>query len=221
MYKSLHQFYTSREWYDVKEILMLDRHMMCEVCHKLIREKYKAIGHHKIELDMVNVNDPSISLNLENLMLVCNTCHNALHNRFGSKTHHRYLVYGPPLAGKRTFVSESANKNDLVVSMDDIRFAITGGKYYENSGYTLNDVYAVRDLLLDRIKVNVTKAHDVYVIGGYPYRGERERLCRELKLEPVYIECSKEECLARLEADDTRDKVLWTKYISDWFDTYS
>ena len=105
--------------------------------------------------------------------------------------------------------------------MDDIRLGITGCSDHENSNYTLGDVFAVRDLLLDRVKVNATKAHDVYIIGGYPYKGERERLCYELKLEPIFIDVSKEECLARLEADTTRDKSLWKKYIDDWFNNYS
>ncbi len=195
--------------------------MTCEVCHKLIHKKYQAIGHHKIELNMMNVNDPSISLNLDNLMLVCHKCHNDIHNRFGSITKHRYLVYGSPLSGKSTYVKEAANKNDLVISLDDIRFGITGGLYHENSNNTLADVFAVRDFLLDRVRLNTTKAHDVYIIGGYPYKGERERLCRELKLEPIFIDVSKEECLARLDADDTRDKRLWSKYIEDWFSRYS
>lgn len=167
---------------------------------------------------MANVNDANVSLNMDNLMLVCHKCHNAIHNRFGSVTKHRYLVYGSPLAGKHTYVSECATKNDLVISMDSIRAAITMG---ENSNYTLGDVFAVRDLLLDRVKVNATKAHDVYIIGCYPYKGERERLCRELKLEPIFIDVSKEECLARLDACDDRDKMLWTKYINDWFSNYS
>lgn len=221
MYKSTHQFYVSNEWKEIRNLLMLDRSMICECCGKLIHYKHKAIGHHKIELDMSNVNNPEISLNLDNLMLVCNLCHNKIHNRFGSKTKHRYLIYGPPLAGKSTYVKESANKNDLVISMDDIRFAITGGLMYENSNNTLDDVFAVRDLLLDRVKVKATNAHDIYVIGGYPYRGEREELCRTLKLEPIYIDVSREECLARLEACSDRDKMLWTKYINDWFDRYS
>ena len=221
MYNSTHAFYTSSEWKDVKNILMLDRGMLCECCHKLIKAKHKAIGHHKIELDMSNINDPMVTLNLANLMLVCNKCHNEIHNRFGKKTKHRYLIYGPPLAGKNSYVKESANKNDLVINIDAIRYAITGGKYYDNSNFTTDDVFAVRNLLLDRVKVNATKAHDVYIVGGFPYKGERERLCRELKLEPVYIECDKEECLVRLEEDTTRDKQLWTKYIEDWFDKYN
>lgn len=222
MYSSLHSFYTSNEWREIRNLLMLDRSMLCECCGKLIHYKHQAIGHHKVELTMANVNDPSVALNMDNLMLVCNKCHNVIHNRFGSVTKHRYLVYGPPLSGKSTFVSECANKNDLVISMDDIRFAITGGIMYENSNNTLGDVFAVRDLLLDRVKVNATKAHDIYVIGGYPYRGERERICRELKLEPVFIDVSREECLARLEAcTDNRDKMLWKNYINDWFDRFS
>lgn len=220
-YKSLHQFYTSKEWKDVRQILIDTRERICECCGKLIYENYDCVGHHKIELDMLNVNDPMVSLNLDNLMLVCTRCHNSIHNRFGSKTTHRYLVYGPPLAGKRTYVEAAASKDDLVISMDDIRFGITGGKYYENSNNTLDDVYAVRDLLLDRIRLRTCKAHDIYVVGGYPYRGERERMCREYKLEPIFIDVSKDECLARLEADEARDKRLWTKYIEDWFSRYS
>lgn len=218
MWTNLHSFYTSDDWRDIRAILMLERNMICEHCHKRIKEDYKAIGHHKIELTMANVNDVNISLNLDNLMLVCNKCHNIIHKRFGSITKHRYLIYGAPLSGKSTYVKECATKNDLIISMDAIRSGITMG---ENSNYTLGDVFAVRDLLLDRVKVNATKAHDVYIIGGYPYKGERERLCYELKLEPIFIDVSKEECLARLDADMTKDKVLWTKYINDWFDNYS
>ena len=170
---------------------------------------------------MSNLNDPTITLNLDNLMLVCNKCHNILHNRFGSKTQHRYLIYGSPLSGKRTYVSESAGKNDLVISMDDIRYGITGGKLYDNSNNTLDDVYAVRDFLIDRVRNKATKAHNIFIVGGYPYKGERERLCKELKLEPIFIDASKEECLARLDMVDDRDKRLWTGYINEWFSRYS
>ena len=221
MYSSVHSFYTSKEWCDVRKILIDERDNTCECCGKLIKKESDRIGHHIVELDMTNVNDPMISLNLDNLMLVCHKCHNSIHNRFGKKTKHRYLVYGPPLGGKSTWVKESATKDDLIISMDDIRLGITGGAMHENSNNTLSDVFAVRDLLLDRVRVNTTKAHDVYIVGGFPYAGERERLCRDLKLEPIYIECDKEECLIRLEGDTTRDKRLWTKYINDWFDTYS
>lgn len=224
MFNSLHQFYTSDDWKAVKTQLMLREGMVCEYCHKLIREKYKAIGHHKIPLDMFNVNDYSVSLNLDNLMLVCHKCHNIIHGKGSLGTKHRYLVYGPPLSGKSTFVNDVATKEDLVISVDDIRFGITGGKYHENSNNTLDEVLAVRDFLIDRIKTRGKRMreHNIYIVGGYQLVGEREALINKLELEPVFLDVSREECLARLEAcQDGRDHFLWRKYIDKWFNEYS
>ena len=56
---------------------------ICGVC-----EKCGAIGtevHHIIHLTPENVSDPSISTNQENLMLLCNECHNKEHGRFEGK----------------------------------------------------------------------------------------------------------------------------------------
>lgn len=38
--------------------------------------------HHIIHLTPDNVNNPEISLNQDNLMLLCNECHNKIHGRF-------------------------------------------------------------------------------------------------------------------------------------------
>ncbi|MCI1244599.1 MAG: HNH endonuclease [Bacilli bacterium] len=35
--------------------------------------------HHKVHLTPENVGDPEISINQENLMLLCNECHNKVH----------------------------------------------------------------------------------------------------------------------------------------------
>lgn len=222
-YNSLHSFYTSDEWQNARMRLMLERGMICDHCHKLILKKYDAIGHHIKELSMLNVNDPSISLNLDNLMLVHKDCHNQIHNRCGHYTQHRYLVYGSPMSGKTTYVNSIATKDDLIISMDDIRYAITGGHYHQNSNNTLAEVFAVRDFLIDRVKTrgNRMKFHNLYLVGGYPLKSEREHLCRTLELEELFIDVSKEECLARLEvSNDGRDKIAWKKYIEQWFNDF-
>ena len=41
--------------------------------------------HHKIHLTLDNVDDPSIALNLDNLLLLCKECHNKMHGRFNGK----------------------------------------------------------------------------------------------------------------------------------------
>ncbi|MDD2493005.1 MAG: HNH endonuclease [Bacilli bacterium] len=51
-------------------------------------EKYEGCGalgeevHHKIRLTVLNVTNPEISLNQENLELLCKKCHNAEHKCF-------------------------------------------------------------------------------------------------------------------------------------------
>lgn len=49
--------------------------------------------HHIIELTPDNINNPSISLNPRNLMLLCNDCHNKLHHRFEQGARSRTYSY--------------------------------------------------------------------------------------------------------------------------------
>lgn len=59
--------------------------------------------HHIIELTPDNINNPSISLNPRNLMLLCNDCHNRLHHRFeqgASSRTYRYDSEGHVVAVK-------------------------------------------------------------------------------------------------------------------------
>lgn len=61
---------------------------LCERCKAkgIITPAYAV--HHKIYLDGINVNDPSISLNFDNLEALCFRCHNEEH--FGDKTERRW-----------------------------------------------------------------------------------------------------------------------------------
>ena len=56
---SLYNFYRSKEWTDLLEILKLERvnaegFIICEHCDKPIVKAYDCIGHHKIELTEQN-----------------------------------------------------------------------------------------------------------------------------------------------------------------------
>ena len=223
MWYSLHSFYCSKEWETLMNTLKLTRvnsngDIICEHCGKPIIKKYDCIGHHIKELTLDNVNNTNISLNPENIILVHHRCHNEIHKRYGSYTRHIYLVYGSPLSGKSTWVNNLATKDDLVLDIDRIREAITGGKLYERSNRVNENVFGLRNTLLEMIKYRQGKWINAYVIGTYPYIGERERVMKDLEAELIYIESTKDECLARLEeCSDGRDKVAWTKYIEDWF----
>jgi len=68
-------FYKSKAWQDCREAFFIFRHGLCERCGGPGK-----IVHHKIYLTPQNINDPNISLNWDNLELVCQDCHNEEHH---------------------------------------------------------------------------------------------------------------------------------------------
>lgn len=77
MHKDLaKRFYKSKRWLTCRATYIGDRRLidggMCEICRK-------RIGHHVdhiIEIDIVNINNPDITLNPDNLQYLCVPCHN-------------------------------------------------------------------------------------------------------------------------------------------------
>ena len=70
------QFYKSVLWRRARQAYIDHRLSfdggLCEVCG----EEPGLIVHHKIWLDDINCNDPEISLNQDNFLYECQTCHN-------------------------------------------------------------------------------------------------------------------------------------------------
>lgn len=222
---SLDNFYQGPDWKNFLKVLKLERvneddELICEYCGKPIVKKYDVIGHHKTELTEENVNDFSISLNPENVIFVHAKCHNYIHNKLGYKRRQVYLVYGPPLSGKTTYVRDVMTEGDLVIDLDNIWMAISGCNRYVKPGRLKPIVFKIRDELLDATKYRLGRWNNCYIIGGYPLISERERLCKELGAREIFIDTSKEECLARLAASPDRDSEEWAKYIEAWFNTY-
>lgn len=225
--RTLGTFYQSKEWQNLMRIIKAERitedgELICEHCGNPIVKKYDCIGHHVIHLTEENVNDVMISLNPENVQLVHHACHNKIHNKLGHQERTVFLVYGPPLAGKTTFVKKTMNRGDLVVDIDSIWECISGLDRYEKPPRLNAVAFGVRDTLLDSVRYRRGKWLNAYVIGGYPLEGERERLAKELGAREVFIEVSKQECMDRLiETEDGRDYKSWSQYIDEWFRRYS
>lgn len=199
-----------------------DGQIICEYCNKPIVRAYDIIGHHKIELTEENVNDFNVSLNPNNISFVHHRCHNYIHNKLGYSVRKIYLVYGAPLAGKKTWVELNRNEGDLIIDLDDIWQCVSGCKRYIKPNRLKSVVFKVRDTLLDAVKYRFGKWGNAYIIGGYPLQSERERLCRELGAEEIFIQASKAECLARLEADAERaDIEEYRAFIERWFELYT
>lgn len=120
---TLDTFYKSKKWQRLVALIRQERvgedgFLRCEHCGKPIVRAYDCIGHHTIPLTEQNVNDYSISLNPDRIMLVHHKCHNTLHNKLGRMARTVYLVYGPPLSGKSSWVASVQEPGDLVVDME-------------------------------------------------------------------------------------------------------
>lgn len=219
----LDTFYKSDKWRDFLNILRDQRErdgvLYCEHCGKPIIKAYDCIGHHKIELTEANVNDYSISLNPDNVMLIHHRCHNVIHERFGHERPKRvYIVYGPPCSGKSTFVRDSAGKEDLILDIDSIWQMISVNDRYIKPKRLMSNVFGVRDCILDMIRMRSGKWKNAYVVGGYPLAMDRQRLSDSLGAELIFIDESREVCLERAKACE---RIGWEKYIDDWFRDYS
>ena len=217
------EFYRSRSWREFVELLKIERtdengFIICAHCGKPIVKKYDCIGHHKEELTEENYENPEISLNPDNVVLVHQRCHNLIHDKLGYIEKKVYIVYGSPLSGKSSYVKSLQNEGDLIVDIDNIWQALSGCERYIKPLRLRANVFQVRDALIEQVKHRTGKWSNAYIIGGYPFEAERNRLADMLGARLIHIDTSKEECLERLEySEDGRDKKEWSKYIEDWW----
>lgn len=217
---TLENFYKSKQWWSLLDRLKIERlnergELICEYCGKPINKKYDCIGHHKIELTEDNVNDVTVSLNPDNIKLIHFKCHNKIHQRFNGFYQQVYLVYGSPCSGKSTWVREVANPDDLILDLDRIWEAISLSDKYNKNNRLKANVFGIRDCIIDQIRTRTGMWRNAYIIGGYPLRSDRDRLCDLLRAKPIFIEESKEVCLERAMTDN------WQRYVTDWFDSFT
>lgn len=223
---TLENFYRSNEWQNLIKVLKLERlndkgELICWHCGKPITRQYDAIAHHTIFLTNDNVNNYEVSLNPDLIRFVHHRCHNKIHNKLGFVKREIFLVYGSPLSGKTTWAKDNMDEGDLLIDIDNIWECVSGCERYVKPKRLNAVVFGVRDELMRMVKYKVGKWNNAYIVGGFPLISERERLCKTLGAREIYIECTKDECLSRLELSDNIDKSEWKKYIDDWWKKYT
>lgn len=214
----LHNFYTLKPWRDLAYSLKIKAGGTCNRCGKTVLDFKYLIGHHKVELTEDNVDDVTISLNPDNVEIICLTCHNNAHRRFGGKQN-VYIVYGSPLSGKTTLVRELMQYGDIVYDMDAMCEAISFQPEYVKPNNLRFNLFKMRDDLLDQIRTRYGNWYDAYIIMGLPDKHERERLAERLGAELIYCESTREECIERM--GKSSKPSSWLQYINDWFDSYN
>jgi predicted kinase len=239
-WNDLHSFYTSDDWklckYQVlQERVKEDGTVYCEHCGKPIIKEFNPqsnenanamIFHHKKELTQDNFNDYNISLNPENIAIVHFKCHNQIHDRFQggciSKAQRKvYIVHGAVCSGKSTFVKENMEDGDCVLDLDDIWMAVSGPPKYVKPDTLKDVVFALRNSLLEQIKMRSGSWQNAWVISTEPMPMSRKRLATELGAELIHIDTPKDVCLQRLyDNPNGRNIGQYEAYIQSYFDKY-
>lgn len=90
-------FYKSRAWFKTREAYAASVGWLCEDCLAKGQVVPGKVVHHITPLTPGNINDPEISLDWNNLRLVCQDCHAAEHRKNAGR---RYVVddYGRVIA---------------------------------------------------------------------------------------------------------------------------
>jgi len=82
------RFYKSRAWQDTREAYAKSKGGLCERCLERGLIVPGEIVHHIKPITQSNIDDPQITLNWDNLRLLCRPCHEAMHRG----TEKRYTV---------------------------------------------------------------------------------------------------------------------------------
>ena len=221
----IHAFYCRKDYLDLAQACKIKSGGVCAKCGGVF-DISELRPHHKVELTLDNIDDVNVTLNPDNIEVLCHDCHNAAHKRFGYAVGAKrvYLVYGSPCAGKTTYVNNVATRNDLIVDLDKIHRAICICGLYDKPDATKRVAFNVRDYLLDEVRTATPrrKWQDAYIIGTYPDRTDRDIFVQDYGAELVHIDTSKEECIKRayqdIERSSIRDAVIgwinayWERY---------
>lgn len=177
----------------------------------------------------------------ENCQSLCRNCHGAktavdgsLAGRagafgrgrrdvFGASRIPVVIVAGPPGSGKTTYVAKHKHAGDLVVDMDLLYQALTGGlPMYDKPDCLLPFVCEARDAVMARL-ARASQVRRAWLITGKAYLGELMQLKDQLGAERVMVlEVSPNECLRRIRDDPRRSArwQLWEPLVRQWWERW-
>ena len=220
----IHAFYCRKDYLTLAQACKIKSNGVCARCGNVF-DINELRPHHIVELTLDNIDDPNITLNPNNIEVLCHNCHNEIHNRFGNaiSTKRVYLVYGSPYAGKSTYIQSVATRNDIIVDLDKIHKAICVCGMYDKPDATKRVAFALRDYLLDEIRTATPRRRwqDAYIIGTYPDRIDRDSIAREYPpdvINFVHIDTSKAECIKR--AHETIKQAATRDAVVGWIEKY-
>lgn len=128
------------------------------------------------------------------------------------------IIWGPPCSGKSTYAKEHAQDGDLVWDADTVQRALTGCTEHRHDKSALGILMGFRSVFL-RKTAEQESEHTAYCIVRRITDKVKELAADDA--ETVFCDVPMEECLTRLQNDDSRpDKEAWEAIIRNWFAEY-
>lgn len=155
-------------------------------------------------------------LDPSNLRSSCRSCNQTHHSQEGWRNSPTRitLVWGPPCAGKSTYVQDHAKPGDLVIDFDLIAQSFGSPNTHDHSQTVTDVANRVRNKRLGRLRLGKYNTPRAWIVSAnnqallqYPYH-------EEVLLDPGPT-------VAHTRAVEANRPYRWHQLIDDWYDTES
>lgn len=212
--------YNNPSWKRKREVIKRRDDYLCQECKRLGITREAEMVHH---INPVEIH-PEKFLENENLISLCNACHEKMHNRgngsltqlgrlyqrgylmrkgIGGKLAKVVFVTGAPCSGKSTYVRERAGRNDLVYDLDELVKTLTLNPLYDKNPIVVDYVMDIRNLILKRLETETEIDTAWIIVTDVKWIKDKYYF---YDVEVVEMTATEEECLKRLDHMDRHDK---------------
>lgn len=127
------------------------------------------------------------------------------------------IVYGPPSAGKTTYMEQHAKPDDLVVDIDRVYACFSNSPMYTKPQKLWGVMQKIKAAALDAIKAQAPQGCTLWILGGFATKAQRNEMASLFDghdVECVLVYADEQTCIAR---SKTANYPLW---IRRWFAEY-
>jgi predicted kinase len=153
---------------------------------------------------------PELALDPDNLVSLCNLCHNREHpeNPHFAKLRKRIIVVlGYPASGKTSYVESIMTPQDIVLDLDRLVTAMTYRDGHDRTGSGFHAVKIANDMISQVIKDVRYRgyAFDTLYIIRTRLTDEELSSLRAARARLLWLDVDKDTCVARMKAQDREE----------------